>query len=136
MATKRVCPDTITVFNFLGENEQGKAMYSSAVLRNVHVHIGEGLGKTHLSNDTTRLHVFDGTVKASKPFLPYSQWKDIVNKDEYWTLNPDERDYFALGKKEMNGEELPTTCTMYRINKVVRRKIGQRRMWHWRVEAQ
>lgn len=137
MASKRACPHTITLFNFVGEDENGNASYAAAVLKNVHCHINEGVGSGDVSNDDTRVHIFDDCVDSEKDFLPHDEWLALPDdaKARYWTLCPNGKDYFALGNKALFGTMLPQDCTLFRIILVSRRKMGSRRMHHWRIEA-
>lgn len=162
--SKRVCPHCITLYNFLGEDDDGNAMYASTLLTGVHIHVNEGMGSTDLSNDTTRVHIFDDTVAAQppqgvtidpnlfdlspatleqalsipageKPFVPFREWLTAANKEQYWTLNPEGRDYFSIGDNRTTDTVLPTDLTLFRITSISRREMGSRRMWHWRIEA-
>lgn len=137
MASKRVCPHTITLFNFVGEDENGNSSYVACVLKNVHCHINEGVGSDGVANDDTRVHIFDDCVESEKTFLPHNEWLALPDdaKAHFWTLCPNGKDYFAYGSKALNGTMLPQECTLFRIILVSRRKMGSRRMHHWRIEA-
>lgn len=137
MATKRVCQHSITVFNHIGEDCFGNAMYSAAVLKNVHTHINEGVSSAEVANDDTRVHIFDDVLECDKAFLPYYEWSALEQekKVQHWTLSPQGQDFFVFGSVKLLGTALPTGLTLFRINRVSRRQIGSPRMWHWRVEA-
>lgn len=133
--SERVCPHCITLYNFLGEDDDGNAMYASTLLAGVHVYVNEGMGSTDLSNDPTRVHIFDDTAADEKPFVQFDEWSNASNKEQYWTLNPEGKDYFAIGDHRTTGNALPTEHTLFRITSIGRRQMGSRRMWHWRIEA-
>lgn len=164
MATTRICPHSVTLFNYLGENQNGQAQYACTLLAGVHIFADVGMGNTDLSNDAVRVHIFDDIVAAQptqgvtidknlfnlspfnlaraldtpegeKPFVPYDEWKNTTDKHQYWTLNPEGRDYIAIGDYRTMQSDLPTYCDLFRIVSVGRREMGSRRMWHWRVTA-
>ena len=162
--SERVCPHCITLYNFLGEDDDGNAMYASTLLAGVHIHVNEGMGSNDLSNDHTRVHIFDDIVAAQppqgveidrslfnltpynlkraldtpegeKPFVPFDEWSKTTNKEQYWTLSPEGKDYFAIGDYRTTETALPTERTLFRVTTIGRREMGSRRMWHWRIEA-
>lgn len=165
MATKRVCPHTITLFNFTGEDENGNARYNSVLLEWVHVFKKEGINSNNSADDAPHAHIFDDTVivssapnvtldrslynelspyslsralettKGEVPFVPYEEWKNTAHQEQYWTLSPEGRDYFALGDQRRTDHALPTDVPIFKITNVERHDMGSRRMWHWRIEA-
>ena len=137
MATKSVCPHTITIFNYIGEDQDGNAKYTAAVLKYVHAHINEGAGAGDVSKDSTRAHIFDSVTECEKTFLSHRVWLALPDEEKvkYWTLCTDGKDYFAFGEAALFGTKLPDDCTLFRINLVARRQIGHRRTWHWRIEG-
>lgn len=164
MGTKRVCPHTITLFNFTGEDENGNARYNPVLLQWVHVFKKEGINAANSADDAPHVHIFDDTVIASPPdnvtldrslfdlspdtlslaletphgevpYVPYSEWKDTAHQEQYWTLNPEGRDYFAVGDYRSAGNTLPTAVPLFRITDIERHDMGTPRMWHWRIEA-
>lgn len=64
MARARMCPHTVTLFNYLGENEDRKAMYSATILYHVHLFDLEGVQGMESTNDHPRMHIFDDQVVA------------------------------------------------------------------------
>ncbi|MBR3741035.1 MAG: hypothetical protein IKO94_01180 [Selenomonadaceae bacterium] len=164
MATNRMCPHSITLYNYLGEDQDGHAQYNSTYLDCVHVNLKEGITSTNAAEDATHVHIFDDLVIAlppsgivldrslfnlspynlqralktpqgEKPFVPYDEWKGTTNKEQYWTLNPQGGDYFALGDHRQNGTGLPSNITTYKVTKIARFDMGSQRMHHWRIEA-
>lgn len=164
VATKRMVPHSITLYNFLGEDEDGHARYNNTFLDCVHVNLNEGVNATNSADDNVHVHIFDDLVVAlplpeitldrslfnlspfnlqrametpagEKPFVPYDEWKTVSEKEQYWTLNPDGGDYFAVGDHRQSGRSLPENLTLYKIIKVAHFAMGSRRMHHWRIEA-
>lgn len=164
MASERMCPHTITLFNFIGEDADGRASYSATILKNVHVRHKEGIGSTDAANDSTKVHIFDDTYTAlppdgqkidrtlfnltpfnliqalntpadEKPFVPYEEFSRTTDREQYWSLSAEGKDYFALGEHQNTGDTLPGGVPLFRIISVSRRQIGRKRMWHWRIEA-
>lgn len=164
MATRKMCPHCITLYNYLGEDANGRALYNCTLLNNVHVYEGEGVNATNSADDNPHVHIFEDMVEAyplpdviinkslynlspynltramatpeeQKPFVPYDEWKDTAEKEQYWTLNPEGGDYFAVGDHRQSGRSLPTNLTLFRVTNIAHRHIGSRRMHHWRIEA-
>ena len=142
MGSKRVCPHTITLYNYMGEDASGNAKYARTLLKYVHTHINEGMGSGDVSEDKTRIHIFDDTVESNKPFLKHSEWTVLsdAEKVKFWTLCPEGKDYFAQGDivgadTDIVGEPLPTDVVLFRIMLISRLIVGTKRMHHWRIEA-
>lgn len=164
MGTKRVCPHTITLFNYTGEDENGNACYNPVLLEWVHVFKKEGINATNSADDAPHVHIFDDTVIASPPgnvtldrslytltpdslqraletpqgevpYVPYNEWKTALHQEQYWTLSTEGKDYFAIGDQRRTDHKLPTDVPIFRITDVERHDVGTRRMWHWRIEA-
>lgn len=142
MASKRVCPHTITLFNYMGEDAEGKAQYSQTLLQFVHFRDGQGVNSGDTPADSTRLHIFDDTVLSEKGFMPYTEWVALPSEEKpvYWTISVagaegGGTDYFAVGDHRSNSMSLPTVKELFRITDVIRHAMGRRRMWHWRIEA-
>lgn len=138
MATKRMCPHRITLFNFLGEDQEGNAQFSSVLLMNVHVNRKDGVNATNSAADAPHVHIFDDLAESSpeKTFLPFDEWKALSGeRDQYWTLNPEGGDYFAVGDHRTADGRLPDGVAVYKIINVARRDVGKSRMWHWRIEG-
>lgn len=119
MGSERVCPHSITLYSFTGEDADGHALYRRTLLQGVHVHESQGVKGGENSDDYVRVHIFDDTVKAS----------------DGWTISPEGKDYFAIGDHTAPDGVLPTALPLFRIVTVARREMGSRRMWHWRIEA-
>lgn len=141
MATKKVCPHTITLFNYMGEDESGRASYSQTLIKHVHYRDGLAVASLHTPADSVRLHVFDDTAYTSKPYMDYDDWKTLSMQEKQvrWTLPPPAQDggsdYFGLGDLRTGDTSLPTQHPLFRITKSARCQIGRRRMWHWRIDA-
>lgn len=164
MGTKRVCPHVITLFNFTGEDAGGNACYNPVLLEWVHVFKKEGINAANSADDAPHVHIFDDTVIATPPntvtldrslynlspynlrraletptgevpFVPYEEWKNTSNQEQYWTISTEGKDYFAEGDHRSAGHALPAGVPLFRITDVERHDVGSPRMWHWRIEA-
>lgn len=136
MASKRVCPHAITLYNYLGETD-GKARYARTLITNVHVSASGGIAAGDVSRDGVRVYVFDDVSECEKLYLPCEKWAAGNDHERYWTVHTDGSDYIALGDMpDSDDGTLPTQHTLYKINSISRRQIGSRRVWHWRIEAQ
>lgn len=130
---KRHCKDTITLYNYLGEEDR-KAAYAKTVIQNAYVEENRGVMIRVTGNDTAckaRIALYDGTIQADKPFLPYHQWAELQaeEKTKNWTLFPGGKDRVCIGICE--SEKPPEDSC--KINAVDRRNHGQRSLWHWEV---
>lgn len=137
MGSNRVCPHSITLYNYVGENDAGKAQYVAALLTGVHVRASKGISSGDTSKDAARVHIFDDTAICDKTFMPHDEWaaaEDSV-KEQHWTLDQTGMDYFAIGDTGISEGSLPTHLTLFRINEISRKELGSRRMWHWRIDA-
>ena len=130
---KQHCKDTITLYNYLGEVEH-RATYTKTVIRNVYMEENRGVMIRVTGNDTAckiRIALYDDTIQADKPFLPYHQWAELQTeeKTKNWTLCPGGKDRVCIGICE---REKPPEDS-YKINAADRRNHGQRSLWHWEV---
>lgn len=136
MANKRVCPHTVTIYNYLGEDASGNAQYSPTVLSFVHLHLSRGVSANGTPSDSTRFHFFDDVSTASKTFVPYDEWQKlpIEKKKQSWTLNAHGLDFLYAGACQ--NEALPQGENLFRITRTVRFEMGRKCLWHWKVEAE
>lgn len=140
MTGKRMLPHTVTLYNYVGEDTDGKASYVVTVLRNVYCTAQTGTdfdreGKK--STNKAQLYIFDANSVAEssdgfpKKYLPYSEWLASNHKELYWTLSDQGDDYFAQREIVITRpQDIP--CA-FRIVNTKRYEAGQRRMWHWTV---
>lgn len=117
MANRRVLPDTVTIFYDDGEDERYHTTYSSQVHKHVYC---KGLADSYQgqrpANPVTIYMFDDGTTNMSALHL-------LGNGKEY------------VVPYEATGLSKPPSDAM-NIRRVVRRKNGRRRMWHWEVHAE
>lgn len=142
MASKRMLPDIVTLYNYIGEKDM-VAQYSVTVLSNVFCDTDYGAtasqqGKT--PQDSARLYVFDSKVRAvsiggaKKQFLPFDKWEKAKDKKDFWTFNEDEKDYFVEGISEYPTPQ-ENAKPAYAITKAHYFKKGTSRMWHWEIDG-
>lgn len=140
MAGRRMLPDTVTLYNYAGEDQDGRATYAVTLLRNVYCSEQFGTdydkeGKT--SANKAMLYIFDANSVAEsadgapKSYLPYSEWINSDSKESFWTLSDQGDDYFVNGLHNSNRPQ--DIRNSHKIVSVSRFKAGQRRMWHWTV---
>ena len=141
MASNTVCPHTVTVFNRVGKDSYRAATYQATTLYHVHVFHQEGQISSDAANDALKVHIFDDCAipQDDRTHVPYPSFQsmDAAGRTLHWTLSPDGEDYVAEGEATVDKDgHLPTGITLYRIKKIGRREMGNRRMWHWKVECQ
>lgn len=133
VASRRILIDTVTLYNYVGEVND-IATYQETVLRYCYCPADKGIGNglhAKKPSESARLYLFDYKTVAESPdgvrrsYLPYSQWKTVENKEQYWTLNDSGKDYFV---KE--GQ-----TARFEITRFSHKKGGTRRMWHFEVDA-
>lgn len=100
-------PHTITLFNFVGENEDTyRGDYEITILKNVMCIPKDAATLSTQGvkpNNHADLYLFDKTVVATdlagneKTYLPYEKWDKIDDKNRFWTLHSNGTDMFAKG---------------------------------------
>lgn len=142
MASRRMLPDTVTLYNYIGEKEM-VAQYSVTVLSNVFCDTDYGATASQQGKspqDSARLYVFDSKVRAVsadgavKQFLPFDEWQKIDNKNEFWTFNEDGNDFFVEGISNCKTPR-ENAKPAYAITKAHYFKKGTSRMWHWEIDG-
>lgn len=140
MTRKRMLPHTITLFNYIGDNENGNE-YAVTIIKNVMCMPAIGTTfttKGDNSNDYADLYIFENNSIAydiygnMKTYLPAAQWNELKDKTGFWTLN--ERDYFVKGifNEESNPAEIEGAIV---INSYNHFDMGTLRMRHWEING-
>ncbi len=113
---------TVTIFNCLGENQEGKMQYKTSVFRNVYIetkHAANPVYSGERNNDNFRLYLF-----TDKGYLPKDDF--LADPQTHWTLEPG--DFLALGIHN----QVPKFP--YRIN-TVNVFYAQDKFHHWEVSG-
>ena len=140
MAKYRMLPNTVTLFNYLGENDL-KAEYAITILKNVYCDTEYGARastKGTVSENAAMLYIFDKKVFAEsldgkqKAFLPYDEWDKVENKEDYWSLNSENKDFFVNGIASVDNPQ-NADIEAYKISKIHTYQNGTSRMWHREV---
>lgn len=116
MATKRMLPHTATIFTEIGEDAQYKMQYAKRLLKNVYCETSKAY-QNDQPVDAICMYAFDISTSG----ISGMQLK--ADGNEY--LVP----YDASAQTKLPADSRT-------IRKVVRRKAGSPRMWHWEVHAQ
>ena len=100
-------PHTITLFNFVGENENTyQGDFEITILKNVMCIPQEGavLSTTGTAaNNNADLYIFKRNVIATdtngnvKRYIPPDKWDESEHKERYWTLHDNGTDVFVKG---------------------------------------
>lgn len=137
MATKRMCPQTVMLYNYVGEVDD-RASYAVTYLHNVKCVSYRGINPTTQGRgeaDTAKLYIFDDILYAADTegnevqYMVYENWKKLDKKTGYWTLNPDGYDFFY------EGDTLPHTGPKFKVNGFKRLDQGSRRLVHFEVDG-
>lgn len=117
MASRRILPHTITIFTDIGEDSQYRSQYKKSVHEFVYCKgIAESYSGEKPSNPVT-VYIFDSASTNVENFSVKGNGKEYI-----------------VYRDASNEEELPSDAKC--IRKVVRRRNGTRRMWHWEVYAE
>lgn len=133
MPRKSMTPHTVHLFNFVGEVKD-VATYQEAVIQNCYCNLDDGVtsinsGRT--TNDTARLYIFKRDMKVKSPdgaamkYLPFEKWMELADKTGYWTINPNDRDYFVMDGR----------TSRLKVKRFADNEVGSRRMWHFEVDG-
>lgn len=102
MASKRMCPQSVTLYNYVGEVNR-RATYVVTYLHNVKCIVYRGVSSSIQGRgeaDTSKLYIFDDILYAANEkneevqYLPHKEWAVLDDKTGYWTLSPDGEDFY------------------------------------------
>ncbi len=113
---------TVTIFNRLGEDENGKGIYKPCVFRNVYIetkHAANPVYSGERNNDNFRLYLF-----TDRGYLPKEEFQK--SPAGHWTLEPG--DLLALGIHRT----IPTNP--YRLN-TINVFYARDKFHHWEVSG-
>ena len=113
---------TVTIFNRLGEDEEGKGRYKPCVFRNVYIETKEAANPVYSgerNNNNFRLYLF-----TDRGYLPKEEF--LKSPHSHWTLAPG--DLLALGIHR----DLPKNP--FRIN-TINIFYAQNKFHHWEVSG-
>ena len=144
MPSRRMLPDTVTLFNYIGEVNM-VAEYLVTIFTNVFCDTSYGDKASiqgGVSNNAARLYIFDMQSCAysmdgkKKKFVPFSEWEELADKSLYWTIREDNKDYFAVGKHCVSSlKQSLEGAQPFPITKARRYNIGTPRMRHWEIDG-
>lgn len=127
--------DQATIFNFIGEDSDGNAVYEKTLLDGCRVVLSMGAVSEN-EDDNLAAYLFDvKTVARSgnivKSYCAPEAYETLIDKSRYWTIRTDGKDWIAKGACDDSG--VPENAFRIRICK--RNQIGSQGMWHWKVTA-
>ena len=135
MASNKVLPHVITVFNYVGKDEIGKPKYQATLLTGTYFREHRAVNGISDPNDYAVAHIFDFGTRASdgRRFVDRFEWDEMADHSGAWTLRDDGKDYVAEGDVRLFGIQ---ASHAHRIFYVKRNLAGSKRMWGWRIAAQ
>jgi len=140
MASRRMLPDTVKIFNYTGEKNR-VAQYQETTIEHCYCPITFGApvgtrlgGAGKIPDGEGQLFIFDFASKATGPdgagrsYMPYMDWKNLPEEErtKYWTLNTGGKDYFAKEGYE---------AAHFKIGHFTHLVAGTKRMWHFEVKG-
>ena len=134
MANRRMLPDKITLYNYVGE-EGYNAVFQETVISHCYCPVTLGAseaGAERSPTDSADLFIFDFASEATDSegnkvqYLPCDQWEALPDKAGYWTLREDSKDYFV---KDGHSSKLKVTKFCHLV-------AGSKRMWHFEVKGE
>ncbi len=143
MALSKILNDTITLFNYIGEDADGNPNYQKTYFNNVYFKPIEGMTPTVKGDDSSssaNLFIFDcvskarGIMNREKTFCDYSLWEIKSESDKYWTLSPDGKDYVVQGHIKESIDPANIAGAMV-INSFIHYNMGLKRHHHWEINA-
>lgn len=117
MASRRILPDTITVFTDIGEDERYHTQYTKAMFKHCYCKAITGSYQSERPSDPMTVYLFDHATTNMENFHLTGNGKEY------------------LVPYDASGEVKPPAAAL-NIRKVTHRKNGTRRMWHWEVYAE
>ncbi len=143
MPNVRMLPDTITLYNYSGEDGDGNACYLPTVIQRVYARMTQGIvvgrGETTITlepADALIVYVFDQSSVCAKTFLPFKEWDASSSKADHWTVHDDGSDLIAIGTPTSTASGAPPdNVQSFKATKNIRRQAGKPRMWHWEVHC-
>lgn len=131
MASKRMLPDTVRLFNYIKEVND-EAVYQESVIHYCYCPVKTGTDANISPSDSAMLYIFDATtivesaVGVRRTYVTPEEWKsESCIRAEHFTLSDEGKDYFLKG----NDDE--KFCIQHVSHKVA----GSRRMHHFEVEG-
>lgn len=116
MPTPRMLPDTVDLFNYIGEVND-VATYQKAIIHKCYCIIRDSsipTGNGTAPSNRCTLYIFDRDSKVTDEngneltYIPFQDWDSLSTKAGYWTLRDGpSRDYFVKTGKFPNPRENP-----------------------------
>lgn len=139
MPTARMCRDTVTLYNYVGEVNY-EAVYEVTILQNVCVGCEESISAPGNITKTATLSIFDQTVAAKstsgkcKRFVTREEWEKAESKSDIWTVDGAQsgKDAFVVGECT---EPVPPTNRKIRISASEYCGRGTIMTRHWSVKG-
>jgi len=127
--------DSATLYNYIGEDEDGNASYIRTVLTPCRAVLTVGTLMDR-ENDNISVYVFDAYTLATngstrKSYCDPRAFDTLADKTANWTLRDDGKDWIANGI--CTDTQPPTDGTAFAIRTIKRNQIGGHDMWHWKV---
>lgn len=159
MASKRMCSQTVMLYNYVGEVNR-RATYVVTYLHNVKCIVYRGVSPSTQGRgetDTSKLYIFDDVLYAVNEYgeevqyKPYEEWKLLEDKRGYWTLSHEGDDFYydceeheptVVGEAVVGnyfvgqGVAAPRYGRKYKITGVKRLDYGSPRLVHFEVDGE
>lgn len=128
-------PDSATLYNYLGEDDDGNAVYQRTCFSPCRVVLTVG-AVMEKEDDNIRAYLFDQKTAATdgtnaRRYCDPRVFETLGDKSAHWTFRDDGRDVIAKGVCE--SEQPPDDGTAFALRTIKRNQIGSPRMWHWKV---
>lgn len=127
--------DSATLYNYLGEDNDGNAVYQRTYFTPCRVVLTVG-AMMEKEDDNIRAYLFDLKTRATdgvnaRSYCDPRAFDTLAQKAAYWTLRDDGRDMIAKGI--CTDAQPPDDGTAFALRTIKRNQIGSQRMWHWKV---
>lgn len=139
MASKRMCPQSVALYNYVGE-ANGRATYAVTYLHNVRNVVYRGVSSSAQGRgdaDTSKLYIFDDILFATNEkgkevqYKPHEEWVKLTDKSGYWTLSPDGDDFYY----DIDHDATTYHGKKFKVNGFKRLDVGSPRLIHFEVDG-
>ena len=137
MPSPRMLPDTVFLFNYIGEVDD-VATYQKAIISRCYCPMDRGstpTGRGTAPSNRVALYIFDRGSRVTDEngntlvYVPFEDWDKKANKAGFWTLrNGPSRDYFIKAGRIQDPKPASITGFAHLTG-------GTPRMWHFEVQG-
>jgi hypothetical protein len=128
-------PDSATLYNYIGEDADGNALYIRTCFTQCRVVLTTG-SRLENEDDNITVLLFDAFTLATngatvKSYCDPRAFETLTDKNAHWTLRDDGKDWITKGAR--TDDQPPADGTAFAIRTTKRNQMGSYDLWHWKV---